>query len=441
MLFNHAVVHCTRRGQSAAKKSLCGLDKRVTLVDSETDNLAGSPPKTPADHAGAAPLSVAQLSRLVRQELERSMPLLWVTGEVSNLVRAASGHQYFSLKDATSQVRCVLFRNRNASAAGLANGAQVDVRAVATLYEPRGEFQLQVDTVRLAGLGARFVALEALKRHLAAEGAFDVARKRALPVFPGCIGLVTSPSGAAVRDMLRLLGERMPGVGVIIYPSLVQGDSAPEQLAKAIATAGARAEIDVLIVGRGGGSIEDLWAFNSEMVARAILACPIPVVSAVGHETDTTLADWVADLRAPTPSAAAALACPDRRQLLQVLDQRQRRLQRAAAQVINAVEQRVDRAAGRLLSPAQRIGLQMERLNRLRERLDASWLEAAERRVEQIAAGLALLSPQRVLERGYAWISRPDGSVVRSASALGPDDPIWLHFADGRVGAKTTSDG
>jgi len=303
-------------------------------------NVEGVTGARPADGPDpVAPLSVSELNRLARTRLEASIPLLWVSGEISNLVRAASGHQYFSLKDAQSSVRCVLFRGRASSTeVAMANGQQVDVRASATLYEPRGEFQLQVDSVRLAGLGARFAALEALRRQLLAEGALDAARKQPLPAMPRAVGIVTSPSGAAIRDLLRILGERMPGLRVILYPAVVQGDGAPDSIAQAIAAAVTRAEVDVLIVGRGGGSIEDLWAFNSERVARALLACPIPVVSAVGHETDTLLSDLVADVRAPTPTAAAALVCPDRRQLIE-------RLQRVWQQMQRVVQRRVDPAA------------------------------------------------------------------------------------------------
>ncbi|MBU3694817.1 MAG: exodeoxyribonuclease VII large subunit [Rhodocyclaceae bacterium] len=382
----------------------------------------------------AAPLSVTAINRLARTRLETAIPLLWVTGEVSNLVRAASGHQYFSLKDAQSAVRCVLFRGRAGnSEVALANGQQVDVRASATLYEPRGEFQLQVDTVRLAGLGARFAALEALRRKLLAEGALDAARKRPLPFMPRAVGIVTSPTGAAIRDLLRMLGERMPGLRVILYPTLVQGEAAPDAIAEAIATAGRRAEVDVLIVGRGGGSIEDLWAFNSERVARALLACPIPTVSAVGHETDTLLSDLVADVRAPTPTAAAALVCPDRRRLIASLEQLWRHLQREMARDDETLCQRLDHLSTRLLSPAQRIEMQSQRLALLRARMGRRWLDEAEARVAQGAAALALLSPARVLKRGYAWVSDAEGRVVRGAGALAEGDALDLHFADGVV--------
>lgn len=380
------------------------------------------------------PLSVSALNRLARACLEGGIPLLWVTGEVSNWVRAASGHQYFSLKDAQSAVRCVLFRGRTgASEVPLTNGQQVDVRASATLYEARGEFQLQVDSVRPAGLGARFAALEALRRQLLEEGALDASRKRALPFMPRAIGIVTSPSGAAIRDLLRILGERMPGLRVILYPALVQGDAAADSIVSALASASRRREVDVLIVGRGGGSIEDLWAFNTERVARAILACDIPVVSAVGHETDNLLSDWVADLRAPTPTAAAALVCPDRRQQIGRLEQIWRRLQRETQRRNETREQALDHLAARLLSPAQRIELQLQRLALLRARLAPRWLDRSATRLENAGAALALLSPARVLERGYVWVSDAQGQLVRHSVGLAENTALELHFADGTL--------
>lgn len=378
------------------------------------------------------PLSVTALNRLARARLESAIPLLWVTGEVSNLVRATSGHQYFSLKDTHSAVRCVLFRGRaGGSEVTLANGQQVDVRATATLYEARGDFQLQVENVRLAGLGARFAALEALRQQLRSEGALDTARRRRLPAFPNAVGIVTSPAGAAIRDVLRILDERMPGLRVVVYPAQVQGDAAADSIAQAIHSAGHRREVDVLIVGRGGGSIEDLWAFNTERVARALLACPIPTVSAVGHESDSLLSDLVADARAPTPTAAAAMVCLDRRQVLDRLQAIWRRLQREMLRRDASLAQNLDGLAGRLLSPVQRLDLQQQRLALLRARLDQRWLEAAERRVERAAAALALLSPERVLDRGYAWVSDAGGQVLRSVAGVRSGDRLDLHLADG----------
>src|SRR5687767_3245394 len=245
-------------------------------------------------------LSVADLNRLAREIVERQLPLSWVAGEISNWKRYDSGHCYFTLKDETAQVDCVMFR-RQAMLLGWppADGAQVEVRACATVYEARGKFQLNVEVMRRAGLGALYEAYERLKTKLEGEGLFDPRRKRLLPRFPRVLGIVTSPRAAALRDVLTVLRRRMPGLPVIVYPAPVQGEGAGPRIAHAVRTAGNRGECDVLIVCRGGGSIEDLWAYNDETLARTIAACPIPVISAVGHETDFTIADFVADVRAP----------------------------------------------------------------------------------------------------------------------------------------------
>jgi len=270
------------------------------------DDVAAAEPALPV-------LSVSELNRMARRALESQLPLLWVEGEVSNFTRAASGHWYFAIKDASAQVRCVMFRGRNQFADFTpANGDHVEVRALPSLYEARGEFQLGVEQIRRAGAGRLYEAYLRLKAKLEAEGLFDPAKKRPLPRFPRRVGIVTSPQAAALHDVLTALARRMPGLPVVIYPTPVQGASAGAQIAAAIRAAGARAECDVLLVCRGGGSLEDLWAFNDEMVARAIAASPLPVVSGVGHETDFTLADFAADLRArrppPPPNSPARCA-------------------------------------------------------------------------------------------------------------------------------------
>src|SRR5688572_17380583 len=256
-------------------------------------------------------LSVADLNRLAREIVERHLPLSWVAGEISNFKRYDSGHCYFTLKDETAQVDCVMFRTKAMLLPWKPeNGMQVEVRAYATLYEARGRFQLTVEVMRRSGLGALYEAFERLKAKLEREGLFDPARKRVLPRFPRMIGVVTSPQAAALRDVLTTLERRSPGVPVIVYPTPVQGEGAGSRIADAVTKAANRAECDVLIVCRGGGSIEDLWAYNDEALARAIAASAIPVVSGVGHETDFTIADFVADVRAPTPTAAAQLVSP-----------------------------------------------------------------------------------------------------------------------------------
>lgn len=436
------------------------------------------------DDAPAQPvLTVSELNRMARRALESHLPLLWVEGEVSNFTRAASGHWYFSLKDAQAQVRCVMFRGRNQFADFTpANGDHVEIRALPSLYEARGEFQLGAESIRRAGAGRLYEAFLKLKAKLEAEGLFDPARKRALPRFPRTIGVVTSPQAAALRDVLTALARRMPGIRVILYPTQVQGAGAGAQIAAAIRTAGLRAECEVLLVCRGGGSLEDLWAFNDEAVARAIAASPVPVVSGVGHETDFTLADFAADLRAPTPTAAAELASPLRSELLAGLAALARQLHRQFARKQHDAAQRLDYLARRLTHPAEHLRRQRARLDHLHLRLQQqiqhvslharSRLDWLERRLaspaqslqrkrqgldelgirlqrartaewarrtlilDRLAASLAHLDPQQVLARGYSLVRRADGSVVQDAGSLGVGESVEMRFHRG--GARAT---
>src|SRR6187455_1454799 len=314
-------------------------------------------------------ISVAELNRLAKELIERKLPLMWVAGEISNFMRAASGHCYFSLKDAQAQVRCVMFRHK----AQLhdwkpENGMQIEVRATPSFYEARGEFQLNVEAMRRAGLGALYAAFEQLKARLSAEGLFAEERKQVLPRFPRVIGIVTSPHAAALRDVLTTLKRRMPAIPVIIYPTPVQGEGAAAKIAAALATADARAECDVLILCRGGGSIEDLWAFNEEVVARAIDACSLPVICGVGHETDFTIADFVADVRAPTPSAAAERAVPIRDDLTAELALLRRRGSRALAETARRARHELERARARLGDPRRLLDERRQRLDEHVER-------------------------------------------------------------------------
>lgn len=423
-------------------------------------------------------LSVSALARSVRDLLEHRYPLLWVAGEISNCVRAKSGHLYFSLKDELAQVRCVMFRNRGQYLDWEPReGMRVEVRALVTLYEARGDFQLNVESMRRAGQGALFEAFVRLRDKLDKEGLFDPAHKKPLPVYPRRIGIVTSPQAAALRDVLTTLARRNPSIPVILYPAQVQGEGAARQLAAAIATAVRRGECDVLILCRGGGSIEDLWAFNDEALARAIHACPIAVVTGIGHETDFTIAEFAADRRAATPTAAAELATPARAELLADLSRLRQSLLRQMQSALDARAQRVDSLASRLQSPVERLATSAARLLAARVRLgaalalcarNAEWrlahsvqrltaampnlqmvqhqivqLEAALRRATQqrlaalaeelarLSLGLAHLDPAAVLERGYAIARRPDGSVVRASAGLRPGDPLELSFARG----------
>lgn len=327
--------------------------------------------------ASRAVRDVYPVSRLVREArvlLEGSFPLLWVEGEISNLAMPASGHIYFTLKDEAAQVRCAMFRNRNRQLRFTPeNGMQVLLRVRVTLYEGRGEFQLVVEHMEEAGSGALQRAYEALKSRLGQEGLFDPAHKKPLPALPRTIGIVSSPDGAAVHDILSVLKRRFPAVDVILYPVPVQGDRAAQQIAQTIRLADSRKECDVLIVGRGGGSLEDLWCFNDEQLARTLFDCALPVISAVGHEIDFTIADFVADVRAPTPSAAAELAVPDARQLLESIRALQQRLAAMMRGRLDAERRHVHHLVRRLPSPERELRLQAQWLVRHSRALDANW--------------------------------------------------------------------
>ena len=333
-----------------------------TSPTQHTLDVSTSPASGAAASGRAVPPPVIPVSLLVssaRLILERHLPLAWISGEISNFTRAASGHCYFNLKDATAQVRCVFFRQK-AQFAGFAlkDGLAVEVRATPSIFEARGEFQLNVETVRLAGIGALYEKFERLKARLAAAGWFAAERKRQLPAFPRRIGIVTSLRAAALSDILTTLRRRWSSAAVILYPAMVQGEGAAADIARAIATASARGEVDVLIVARGGGSIEDLWAFNEEVVARAIIESSLPIVSGVGHETDFTICDFTADARAPTPTAAATLVVPDGRALRTHVAGIARRWRRASIHALQARQQRVDGLSRRLVHPAAHLARQ-----------------------------------------------------------------------------------
>jgi exodeoxyribonuclease VII large subunit len=440
----------------------------------------------PDSAPGLPVLTVSELNRMARRALESQLPLLWVEGEVSNFMRAASGHWYFSLKDVSAQVRCVMFRGRNQFAGFTpANGDHVEIRALPSLYEARGEFQLGAEAIRRAGAGRLYETFLKLKAKLEAEGLFNPAKKRALPRFPRALGIVTSPQAAALHDVLTALSRRMPGLPVILYPTPVQGAGAGAQIAAAIKMAGARAECDVLLVCRGGGSLEDLWAVNDEAVARAIAASPMPVVCGVGHETDFTLADFAADLRAPTPTAAAELASPARAELLRQLGHLARQLQHHLARRQHSEMQRLDYLARRLVHPAEQLRRRQTELGQLAQRLrhaggtrlttehlriarmsqrlvtpihviqrEQQRLDALGMRVRRaieggfgqrqlnlarLASSLAHLNPESVLARGYSIVQLESGTVVQDAATLNAGDRIGIRFHRGQARAKVES--
>lgn len=384
-------------------------------------------------------LTVTELNRLAREVLEISFPLFWVSGEVSNFTRAASGHWYFSLKDAGAQVRCVMFKGRNCYVDFTPReGDKIEARATVTLYEARGDFQLTVEFVQRAGLGALFEAFERLKNKLSAEGLFDSAFKQAIPQHPTKIGIVTSPDAAALRDVLTTLKRRNPAIPVIIYPTPVQGKGAAEMISQAIHTAHQRAEVDTLIICRGGGSIEDLWQFNEEIVARAIANCRIPTISGVGHETDFTISDFVADVRAATPTAAAELACADQQSIKNQLTHLNNHLQKQMQSLLNLHAQQLDFLARRLVSPAKQVANKAEQLEQLKLRLTLSLqrqLQTHQQHLLRLKNSLTHLNPQAVLTRGFAFVQNQSGEIVRAADQLHIGEVVTLTFGVGTAAA------
>jgi exodeoxyribonuclease VII large subunit len=385
-------------------------------------------------------LSVSELNHLAREVLEQSFPLFWVSGEISNFTRAASGHWYFSLKDSTAQVKCVMFKGRNSYVDFMPReGDKIEARCTVTLYEARGDFQLTVEFVQKAGLGALFEAFEKLKIKLEHEGLFDAAYKKTIPKFPKTIGIVTSPDAAALRDVLTTLKRRYPAINVIIYPTPVQGKGAAALIAKAIHTANKRAECDTLIICRGGGSMEDLWQFNEEIVARAIDDSAIPTISGVGHETDFTICDFVADVRAATPTAAAELACMDIQTLKEQINTIWNRLVRRMDAGLQGHAQTLDYLARRLISPVQQIENKKNQLNGLARRMDIAlqgMLKTHQQHVLRLNNSLEQLNPRNVLARGFSLVYDEKGELISNSQQLNTNQKINITLHQG--GARAT---
>jgi len=433
--------------------------------------------------------TVSELTASIKAALEEGFPMVWVEGEISNLRTPGSGHAYFTLKDEGAQISAVLFRGRGRRVRfELEDGMQVLAFGGLDVYAARGQYQLVVEMMEPKGLGALQLAFEQLKRKLEAEGLFDQARKRPLPAFPRVIGIVTSPTGAAIRDMLNIIGRRFADLHILITPVRVQGDEAPGEIVRALEHLQQITNLDVIIVGRGGGSIEDLWAFNDERVARALAACRVPVISAVGHETDFTIADFVADLRAPTPSGAAELVVREKLAVIESLVELYARLKQAVTADVSARRERVDFLLRRrvLTDPARalrdlyrrldelqgrlRLGLRSSQrhithrvalatnalrsrnprariagagalLSQLRGRLESSAahnMKTSRARFAEVIGRLESLSPLGVLARGYSVTRLPSGEVVRSASQAVVGDPLEILLHQGALGARVT---
>ena len=470
---HHTISVCRRCQSHAGKTFLAHLNYDMSWTES-TENVGA-----------ADAISVSVLIGRAKHALERALPLCWVNGEISGFKRAASGHCYFDLKDDAAQIACVLYRNRAALVGfELKDGAQVELRVRPAIYEPRGSLQFAVEQARLAGVGRLYEAFLRLKAKLEAEGLFANDLKRELPAFPKRIGLITSTKAAALADMLRVLRDRWPRAEVILYAASVQGSNAPAELLSALNAANARRECDVLILGRGGGSIEDLWAFNDEALTRAVAASTIPIVSAVGHEIDFTLCDFAADARAATPTAAAALVTPSREDMLAYvanldeairagmrrrLDQLGERLDRTSARLVGSRallapwREALLRKQGRLqrallsLQPAQRarVNAVQQRLTRtlqqsrvtqigvaqLQARLHAAVadaLSAKRTRLNSNAQALQLLNPRNVLDRGYALVFNERGEPLTDASAVALGDNIRIRVQRGEIKADVT---
>ncbi len=388
-------------------------------------------------------LTVTELSQYLRALMESDEILrdLWVSGEISNLSQPASGHIYFTLKDPSSALRCVIWRTTAARLlVHLRNGQAVEAHGAISLYERDGQYQLYIDSLRLAGEGWLYQEFLRLKARLEADGLFDEARKRPVPAFPQRIGIVTSATGAALQDILNTLNHRYPLAEVILSPAPVQGDDAPPRLVRALQRLEA-AGPDVILMVRGGGSLEDLWAFNDERVVRAIVACSVPVITGIGHETDFTLADFAADLRAPTPTGAAVLATPDAADLRTALGSKLLHLDSAVAALLASnrrdsadMEMRLAR-----LSPQRKVQEDRQRLDELTERT-LRGLAAGHRlrraRVDGLASRLQALSPLAVLQRGYAVVRGPDGRILQSVQQVNPGDAIAARLKDGELSAQ-----
>lgn len=388
--------------------------------------------------------TVSRLNSEVRMLLDGRLPSLWLEGEISNFACPASGHWYFSLKDRDAQIRCAMFRARNAQTGFRPrDGQHVVLRGKVSLYEPRGDYQFIAEVMEDAGEGALRREFEKLKAKLAAEGLFDAALKRPLPTMPHRIAVVTSPTGAAIRDVLHILARRFPAAEVLIFPTPVQGAAATASIVAALDAASARGDCDVLILARGGGSIEDLWCFNDERVARAIRRCAIPVVCGVGHEIDLTIADFAADVRAPTPSGAAELVVPDSAGLIAAVRGCRDRLEYAIERQLRRAADRHQQLAARLqrAHPGTRLQQQMQRLDELDLRLRRGW-ESQFARIGQrlLLAQRALdaISPLATLQRGYAIVTGPDGQALQDAAQVKPGDAIEARLARGRVRATVT---
>ena len=386
--------------------------------------------------------SITELNRMVKNVLQHNFQIMWIKGEISNFISAASGHWYFSLKDSEAQVRCAMFRGSNNKIDWIPkNGDLIEGRVQVGLYEARGEYQLNIEYIQRAGMGELFEKFNQLKNKLKAIGLFDENSKKLLTIYPSSIGVITSPDGAVLKDVISTLRRRNKLVSIIVYPTLVQGESAPEAIIKALNIANTRNEVDTIILCRGGGSIEDLWAFNSEALAFEIFNSPIPIISAVGHQTDFTISDFVSDIRAATPTAAAELISESLDQAITQIEAYEKTMSKIIKGKLQSLFQRIDTYEKRLVSPSQKLLMQLETNKNLRKRLEFNFEKKLDRYkniISGLQQSLLYLNPNTILSRGYSIIFDKNKNIINSSSKVASDDKIRIKFHRGNAQAKIT---
>ena len=386
--------------------------------------------------------SITEINKLVKELLQDNFPSIWVKGELSNFIEASSGHWYFTLKDNGAQVRCTMFKGRNSLVKWIPkNGDLIEAQCKIGLYEQRGDYQLNISSLQQAGLGRLFEEFNELKQKLDSEGLFNQEQKKLLPAYPNCIGVVTSPDAAVLRDVITTLKRRNKSLRIIIYPTPVQGKTAPQGIIEALRLANQRDEADVLILCRGGGSIEDLWSFNDESVVREIYSSSLPIISAVGHQTDITISDFVADLRAPTPTAAAEIISTSYEELLGNLEYFKINLSNIIQNKIEQLNQRIDLLEKGLVSPIQKIASQNDLIQALTNRIQITMRLRLEKYQEQIKSykqNLSHLNPNEILSRGYSIILNQNKNIINNASAMSVSDKIKIKFHKGDAEANIT---
>jgi exodeoxyribonuclease VII large subunit len=386
--------------------------------------------------------SITEINKLVKELLQDNFPSIWVKGELSNFIEASSGHWYFTLKDNGAQARCTMFKGKNSQVKWIPkNGDLIEAQCKIGLYEQRGDYQLNISSLQQAGLGRLFEEFNKLKQKLDSEGLFNQEQKKSLPVYPNCIGVVTSPDAAVLRDVITTLKRRNKSLRIIIYPTPVQGKTAPQGIIDALRLANQRDEVDVLILCRGGGSIEDLWSFNDESVVREIYSSTLPIISAVGHQTDITISDFVSDLRAPTPTAAAEIISNSYEELLGNLEYFKTNLSNIIQNKIEQLNQRIDFLEKGLVSPIQKIASQNDLIQALTNRIQITMRLRLEKYQEQIKSykqNLSHLNPNEILSRGYSIILNQNKKIINNTSAVSVSDKIKIKFHKGDAEANIT---